>query len=97
VSRYLDGEKNEPNWWLIARDFCIGLVLLIVAMMAGCPVYRVWQQGQVGLAALKRAEQDRQIAVQEAMAKKESATLLAAAEVERRRGSPRPTRSSAIA
>jgi regulator of protease activity HflC (stomatin/prohibitin superfamily) len=46
----------------------------------------VWQQGLAGKAALERAIQDRQIAIQEAQAKKESASLLAAAEVERSRG-----------
>ncbi|WP_036248970.1 hypothetical protein [Methylibium sp. T29] len=68
------------------RDTMIGLVALIAACMAGCPQYNVWQQGLVGKAALERAIQDRQIAIQEAQAKMESAKMLAGAEVERARG-----------
>lgn len=73
----------------IARTvrFVIGAAVLATALgLGGCPVYNVWQQGLAGKAALRRAEQDRQIAVQEAQAKKESSTLLAEAEVERAKG-----------
>jgi regulator of protease activity HflC (stomatin/prohibitin superfamily) len=62
------------------------VVLLVIAGMWGCPVYNVWQQGLAGEAALKRAEQDRRIAVQEANAKKDAATLLADAEIARAQG-----------
>jgi regulator of protease activity HflC (stomatin/prohibitin superfamily) len=66
------------------------LLLVIMGITAlfmwGCPTYRVWQQTKEGEAALRRAEQDRQIAVQEARAKEESAKLLAGAEVERAKG-----------
>ena len=56
------------------------IVLLIGLGMVIFPLYGVWQQG------LKRGEQDRQIAVQEAMASKESASLLADAEILRAHG-----------
>ena len=59
---------------------------LVVAGMWGCPKYNVWQQGLAGEASLARAQQDRQIAVQEAQARKYSASLLAEAEVERAKG-----------
>jgi regulator of protease activity HflC (stomatin/prohibitin superfamily) len=49
-------------------------------------VYRVWQRGLAGKAQLAEAEWNRKIAVQEADAKKESAVLLAQAEVERAKG-----------
>jgi hypothetical protein len=52
----------------------------------GCPRYHVWQQGLVGEAELRRAEQNRKITVQEAEAKLEAAKSLAEAEVERAKG-----------
>lgn len=61
-------------------------VAVIIALMWGIPQYNVWQQRLAGEAALARASQDRQIAVQEAQAKKEAATMLAAAEIERAKG-----------
>lgn len=64
----------------------LGVILLAIVLMAGCPTYRVWEQEMAGKAALQRATQDRQIAVQEAQAKMESAKLLAQSEVERARG-----------
>lgn len=64
----------------------LAICLLIVAAMWAMPHYGVWQQGLAGQAELKRAEQNRQIAVNEAEAKRDSATLLAEAEVERAKG-----------
>ena len=43
----------------------------------GYPQYLVWQQEQEGKAELAKAEQNRQIAIQEAKAKEESANSLA--------------------
>ena len=62
------------------------LISLIVLGMWGCPQYGVWQQSLSGEAELKRAEWNRQIAIREAEAKKESAKALADAEVIRARG-----------
>lgn len=69
--------------WPIVRDSAVVLALLVAAGMAGCPLYNVWQSGLAGQAELRRAEQNRQIAVQEAHAKMDSAKLLADAEVAR--------------
>ncbi|EGO2129029.1 membrane protease subunit [Salmonella enterica] len=69
-----------------AKRVAIVVVALIVLSMAGCPYYNVWEQGMAGKAALMKATQDRQIAVQEAEAKKESAASLAEAEVIRAGG-----------
>ena len=55
-------------------------------MMYGCPKYNVWEQGLAGQAELKRAEQNRQIAIQEAQAMKDSAGFKAEAEVIRAHG-----------
>ena len=62
------------------------LLFLVGLGMAGCPLYNVWEQGLVGEAAFKRAEQDRRIAVEEARAADQSAELLAQAEVKRAHG-----------
>jgi predicted aminopeptidase len=70
----------------VGKWVAIGVVAFIVLLMAGCPYYNVWQQGMAGKAALMKATQDRQIAVQEAEAKKESAKSLAEAEVIRAGG-----------
>ena len=62
------------------------VVLTVIFLMAGIPHYSVWQQGLAGEAELKRAEHNRKITIQEAEAKKESARMLADAEVERAKG-----------
>lgn len=56
------------------------LVLVLSASLGvafGYPQYLVWQQEQEGKAELAKAEQNRQIAIQEAKAKEESANSLA--------------------
>lgn len=62
------------------------LMLLIAGGLYGCPEYNVWQQRLQGEAELARAQQNRQIAVNEAQAKKDAASLLADAEVARAKG-----------
>lgn len=57
--------------------------------LSGCgfwPPYNVWQQRQEGMAELAKADFSKQVAVQEARAKEESAKYLAQAEVERAKG-----------
>lgn len=75
-----DDIKSVIRWGVIIA------IVLITLVMGGCPRYRVWEQEQTGKAELARAEQNRQIAIQEAMAKKESAKQLADAEVIRAEG-----------
>ena len=61
---------------------CAGLALLfgLVAIgMWGCPQYNVWTQGMSGQAALKKAEQEKQILIEQAKAEVESAKLRAEA------------------
>ena len=86
MSRYYDEKTQDGKPWPIIRDSLFILVLLTAAAMYGCPQYNVWQQGLAGQAELKRAEQNRQITIQEARAKKESAVELAQAEIERAKG-----------
>ena len=61
-------------------------IAVITLGMWGLPQYNVYQQGLSGEAALARAEQDRQILIREAAAKRDSAEMLAEAEVLRARG-----------
>lgn len=62
------------------------LIIIIPIGMWGCPKYNVWQSGLEGQAELKRAEQNKQIAIEEAKAKKEAAQSLADAEIIRAEG-----------
>ena len=67
----------------------IGILLLSIltaVVMVGCPQYAVYEQRLTGEAELARAQQNRQIAVNEAQAKMDAAKLLASAEVERAKG-----------
>lgn len=77
---------SDQAIWKLIRYIGFAIIFLVTLIMAGYPQYHVWEQGLVGQAELRRAEQNRQIAVQEATAKKEAAVMLAQAEVERARG-----------
>ena len=73
---------HTPFYWCV-----IGTVLFIIAaLMFGCPSYNVWQQEMSGKAELAKAEQNRQIKIEEAKANLEAERLNAQAEVERAKG-----------
>jgi regulator of protease activity HflC (stomatin/prohibitin superfamily) len=78
-------EESKEVWAWITRIGGIVLMLSLLCMW-GCPQYSVYQQNLEGEAELARATQNRQIAIQEAQAKKESAQHLADAEVIRATG-----------
>ena len=63
----------------------LGLVVMGAAIVAN-PYYNVWVQGLTGAAELARAEQNRQIRINEAKAKNEAAVYEAEAEVARAKG-----------
>lgn len=63
-----------------------GVAVLAVFALLASPIYNVWRAGQSGLAELRKAEQNRQIAIEEAKAKMESAKMLSEAEIVRARG-----------
>lgn len=71
-------------WWIVRIGGCT--LFLVLAFMFGLPQYSVYQQNLEGEAELARATQNRQIAIQEAQAKKEAAHDLAAAEIIRAEG-----------
>lgn len=68
----------------------IGIVLGILALLGvglwGCPKYKVYSAQKAGEAKLREAEHSRRIAIEEAIAAKEAAKELAAAEIERAKG-----------
>ena len=75
----MDGEK------IIMGGGC-GVVVFTVFAFFAYPIYNVWRAGQSGLAELRKAEQNRQIAIEEAKAKMESAKMLSEAEIVRAHG-----------
>jgi hypothetical protein len=92
MSRYWDDAKQDVKASVVIRDTGIALVVMTTLIMGGCPHYRVWQQGLEGEAELKRAQQNRQIAIEEARAKLESAKSLADAEIVRAEGAAKANR-----
>ncbi|MDX1371785.1 MAG: hypothetical protein R3321_04910 [Nitrososphaeraceae archaeon] len=76
--------------WIIGL-FLLGVIIACLAagmwgFAAGYAKYNVWSQGKARQAELAKADWNRQIAIREAKAKEESATLLAKAEVIRAKG-----------
>ena len=69
--------------WVFGLSF---LSAIILGLMFGLPVYKVWSAHKHGQAEFAKAEQNRRISVLEAQAKKDSATLLGEAEVARAHG-----------
>ncbi len=62
-------------------------ILTIVGLaLFSYPQWNVWRKGLAGQAVLKEAEWSRKVAIEEAAAKKESATYLAEAEIIRAKG-----------
>lgn len=85
-NRYWSDKDQVLKGWPVIRDSILAVIALVASAMYGCPQYHVWSQGLVGQAELRRAEQNRQITIQEATAKEEAAKHLARAEVERAKG-----------
>lgn len=85
---------KKGSGWEAERTIHSGLYYLIVLTVAaliglpmwGCPRYAVWQQEMSGRAEFAKAEQNRQIKIEEAKANLEAEKLNAQAEVERAKG-----------
>lgn len=81
---------EDKNLFKVIFIFGCAAMIFLCALYFGLgaisSVYNVWSSGLAGEAQLKQAEWNRQITVREAQAKKDSAILLAQAEVERARG-----------
>ncbi len=85
------GSKTKDNSIAksVKQSGIIGFVACLIfsiAILFAAPQYKVWQQQKEGEAELAKAEQNRQIAIQEARAKEEAAKSLANAEVIRAEG-----------
>ena len=64
----------------------LAVILMLVLGLWGCPQYKVYNQRKEGEAMLAHAQSSREVAVAEARAKMESATLLAQADTVRAHG-----------
>ena len=71
-----------------AEVLLVGIISvgLLAGIFFGWPIYNVWTKGMGGEALLREAESTRRVSVLEATAKRDSAVMLAAAEVERAKG-----------
>lgn len=78
--------RDKVNGINAVSGILLIIVTIIILLMAGCPMYNVWTKQLSGKATLKEAEWSRQVKVEEAKAKLESAKSLADAEIERARG-----------
>lgn len=81
----MDVEKKRAVKLICGIVAAIIFILVIIPMFIW-PQYKVWEQGLAGKAELARAAQNRQIAIEAAKAKLESAGLEAKAEIERAKG-----------
>jgi regulator of protease activity HflC (stomatin/prohibitin superfamily) len=79
---------NKQNGFIEPAAVVVGAIVIIgvVTITVGGPIYNVWARGLAGKAQLQEAEYTRQVAVLEAQAKKDSAQQLADAEVIRAQG-----------
>lgn len=77
---------NTGRIVVISITSFIIFVLIVLGLMIGIPKYNVWQQEMVGRSELAKAEQNRQIKIEEAKANLEAEKLNAQAEVERAKG-----------
>ena len=89
VNQLLDNNSNNhaPLGCAALSIFCV--IILVFVLMWGLPIYNVWRSELQGKAELVRAEQNRQIKIEEAKANLEAEKLNAEAEVERARGAAR--------
>src|SRR4051812_23410051 len=78
--------KRRTMEWISGVAVTLLITILLAFGMYGCPRYNVYQQRMEGQAILAHAQSSREVAVAEAKAKMESASLLADAEIARAKG-----------
>lgn len=64
----------------------VAVIIIVTLIMVGCPTYKVYSARKEGEAVLAHAQSSREVAVAEAKAKMESASLLAQADTIRAHG-----------
>jgi len=67
----------------------LGVIVALILLLFGVPMWNVWRAELQGKAEFVRAEQNRKIKIQEAQANLEAEKLNAEAEVERAKGAAR--------
>lgn len=72
---------KKMNFWMV-----LGIIVFIGLILYGIPKYHVYTREMGGKAQLREAEWSRKILIEEAEAKRQSASLLAQAEIERAKG-----------
>lgn len=65
----MNRQRGEAT--LVGLVLCV--VVVIIGLMFGIPVYSVWQQEYSGKATLAKAQQTRQVLITQAMAEEEAA------------------------
>ncbi len=70
----------------IAVTITTAIIVLVLSMMMGLPIYNVWRSELKGRAEFVRAEQNRLIQIEEAKANLESQKLNSEAEIVRAKG-----------
>lgn len=78
--------KGRYSTFLTVVIGVVTILIVVLGLMFIGPRYRVWSQSMAGQAELKRAEFNRRIAVEEAVAARDAAMALAEAEIERAKG-----------
>jgi len=87
TSTFEDDKRQEVKLWgKIITAIVVTLIMSVGGCMYGMPLYKVYEQRLEGEAELAKQTYSKQVAVQAALAKKESATMLAEAEVLRAEG-----------
>ena len=80
ANQFINSEKGQAE--AIGTILVIFvIVVLIGGALLGYPIYKVWAKEKAGQASLAEAEWDKQIAVEEAKALKDSAQYQAEAEL----------------
>lgn len=78
-------EDNKIIWHWI-RNIGGSILFVVILFMVGCPPYNVYKQRKEGEAQLAHAQSSKEVAVAEARAKMESASMLAQADTIRAHG-----------
>lgn len=82
----MKNQRGNAVIGMLVAVIALVLVGAIALLMWGLPQYRVYSQRLTGEAELAQANYSKQVAVQEAVAKRAAAVELAQAEIERARG-----------
>jgi regulator of protease activity HflC (stomatin/prohibitin superfamily) len=85
ANRFLQDKRADAGEMMLAITIIFVVIAVVVAALL-YPMYNVWKKEKAGEASLREAEWSKKIAIEEAKAAKESASLLADAEIERAKG-----------